>query len=225
MLRFQHGVLVADPSLPINDGARIALNLPSLGETAFGQLCQTHAADMHDNAYFPAPTPSEADFATLLAMYWDALTTAESAQNAAKAATATKNTISDALATALRHRAAYVQIASNGNTVIALSSGLPLKKTRSPKGVLPSPENIRITLSSVAGEMLIQWDIVEGNDGYLIRSSPDTLPRDWTTRRQSKRRLALTDLDLGTAYVFQIATAGGEGGQGPWSPEVRRTAG
>jgi hypothetical protein len=38
-------------------------------------------------------------------------------------------------------------------------------------------------------------------------------------------RLELTDLELGATYLFQIATAGGIGGQSYGSPELRRTIG
>ena len=73
--------------------------------------------------------------------------------------------------------------------------------------------------------MLLQWNAVPGNLGYLIRCSKDLPVREWSQlKRAGKPKLDLQDMVIGTTYVFQVATAGGDTGQSPWSPEVIRTA-
>ena len=224
-VRFDSGVRYADPSVPESDGAKVKLDLAALNDDGMASFGEEHKSKMAGNPLYPAPTPSTVDFDAILAQYEAALTASDSARTAALEATAAKNAARAALSNALNQRANYVQTASNGNTAAILSSGLPVKKVRTPKGALPAPQNLRITLGNVQGAMTVQWNAVSGNQGYLIRCAKDTPVRDWSQlKRSSKPKLDLQDLEVGTTYVFQVSTAGGDTGQSPWSPEVMRTA-
>jgi hypothetical protein len=203
----------------------VKLELGLLTDPQFAQFGEQHKTDMAGNPLYPTPTPSDTEFNALLAQYELDLTAADSARAAAKEATATKNASREALSSAFKLRASYVQIASNGNTAAILSSGLPVVKERTPTGPLPPPNNLRTTLGAVHGAMTLQWDSVPSNQGYLIRCAKDGPTREWSQlKRSSKPKLDLQDLEIGTTYVFQVATAGGDGGQSPWSPEVKRSA-
>ena len=138
-VRFDSGVRYADPSVPVSDGAKVKLDLAQLPDPQFAQFSELHQQDMTGNALYPEPTPSAVEYAALLSQYEADLTLADSARAASKEATARKNASRAALAAALKQRANYVQIASNGNTAAILSSGLPVAKGRTPKGELPAP--------------------------------------------------------------------------------------
>ncbi len=224
-VRFDSGVRYADPGVPVSDGAKVKIDISTLTDPAFAQYCEQHAQDMLGNALYPDPVPSAVDYGALLTQYETALTAADSARAASQMATASKNAARDALTSAMKLRGNYVQIASNGNTAAILSSGLQVQKARTPKGALPPPSNVRAVLGSVAGAMSVLWDAVAGNSGYLAQCSKDVTPREWSQlKRVTKPRLDLENLEIGTTYVFQLATAGGDAGQSPWSPEVKRAA-
>lgn len=225
-LRFDSGVQYADSTVPVDDGAKAKLDLASRTDTEFLQFSRTHDVDINaSTALYPAPIPTATAFAGLIANFATAITDAESAKNASKMAFATKDAARLALEVALNQRRNYVQIASNGNAAAILSAGLPLQSGRQPMGQLPPPAGLKIELGAVAGAMTLLWEAVPGNKGYLIRCTKDVTPRDWQQlKRTSKSRLGLSGLDIGSTYIFQVAAAGGDTGQSPWTPEVSRTA-
>jgi hypothetical protein len=225
-VRFDHGVRYADGAVPVDDGAKAKLDLAARADQDLLQFARTHDVDITANAdIYPAPIPTGPVFGGLITTFATAITDAESAKNASKAAFATKDAARLALETAFNQRRNYVQIASNGNAAAILNAGLPIQNARQPKGPLPAPMNVRIELNDVAAAMTVLWDAVAGNEGYLVRCSKDVTPRDWSQlKRNTKPRLELEHLDIGTTYVFQVAAAGGDTGQSPWSPEVKRTA-
>ena len=125
-------------------------------------------------------------------------------------------------------RLPYIQIASNGNTAVILSSGLPVRATPGPTPTLQPPINLRIDLNTNPGQFIVSWDAVTGSKSFILQrsvvtgTSPD---RNWETVSTSpNRKVTLNDQSIGTTYAFRVATIGGATGQSVWTLEVIRTA-
>jgi hypothetical protein len=224
-LRISDGVVYADPTVPVNSHAKVKLDLINQSDMELVQFAKKHMSMISDNPLFPDPRPANLAFHSLVCHFHEAINEVELAKLAVTHAVASRNAIRQQLTDAFNQRASYVQDASNGHPSAILSAGLPLQKQRQPKGQLPWPTNFRINLGEVAGTMLLRWDSVPGNEGYLLRWSPDQTPRQWVNlNRCGRPKQFLEELTIGYTYIFQVATAGGSGGQSAWSPEVQRTA-
>lgn len=222
--RFDSGIHYADPAVPVDDGAKAKLDLSSRSDDNLLQFAQDHIADMTGNPSYVTPTPSAAAFQAIVDSYASALTTANNAKNAAKQATSVKNAARTELESAFNLRRNYVQIASNGNEAVILSSGMAVQATRTPKGQLPPPLGLSVDLNGTVGVMKASWVADPRSAGYLLRWSKDTPERTWSQIRCSKALFTFTGMEVGQNYVFQVAAAGGVNGQSYWSPEVFRTA-
>ena len=148
-----------------------------------------------------------------------------SAHDLAKQSTIGRNMAADVVVELMIARGAYVQTASGGNPDLIVSTGLGVASPPTPATTLSAPENLRVELTGELGTMILLWMAVAGNEGYQVRCSKDVMPRQWEQlKRTGKPKLVLTDMELGTRYVFQVCTMGGATGQSQWSPEVARTA-
>ena len=123
-------------------------------------------------------------------------------------------------------RLPYIQMASNGNTRVILSSGLGVRRDPKPTPALDAPLRLIIELTTNPGQMIITWDAVEDSRSFILQQSlADTAERDWITiRTGTERNITLNNLTIGQPYAFRVATIGGATGQSPWSLEVIRSA-
>ena len=219
----------ADPlAVPVNDGGRVKLDLSRKTDTDLVNFTYAHIEDMTDNANFPAPQPPAVDFKALADAFANAVTAKKSAENIAKQATAAKDEARLVLEQAFGVvRAPYVQITSNGNTDVILSSGLPVRSAPTPTGDLPPPTGLLLDLNGTPGVMLLRWNVVAKARGYVIEVSPaDTMERVWTTLAtvNNAKPYTVSNLVLGKMYAFRVAANGGTSGQSFWSAEVSRMA-
>ena len=155
------------------------------------------------------------------------MTAKKTAENAAKQATAAKDAARLALVQAYTTaRAPYVQTASNGNTDVILSSGLPVRNSRTPTGDLPPPTGLLVVLNGTPGVMLMSWNAVAKARGYNIQYSPaDTMEREWLPfATVNKSKYTASGLTIGKSYAFRVAANGGASAQSFWSVEVVRAA-
>lgn len=215
-----------DPPPSVSDGgARVKLELTRRNDADLLQLATQHIAAMTGNPNFPTPLPAAAAFQAAVDDFGAKLTTHNNAAAAAREATTLKEQSRRALQALFTQRGEYVNIASNGDAAIIQSAALPVRSSPTPVGILPPPQNLRIELNGVAGEMHLKWDPVPYADGYLVQCSEDVTPRQWGLNKTlTKAKLLLDDMFLGKTYVFRLATVGGSSGQSPWSPEVKRGA-
>jgi hypothetical protein len=212
--------------LPADNGGKVKLDLQGRTDSELLYYGKGHEKSMTGNPLFPDPTPGDPEFSALLERFKVALAEHGSAQAAAREATAKKNSVRKALENALRHRGYYVQNASNGNTPAILSSGLGVVRDRSPVGTLPFPAALQVTNAPDPSALLVKWESVPKNQGYIYRYAKDQPERVWSDpRRVTKTRLLLTDLEVGVGYVVEVATLGGNTGQSDWSPPVARVVG
>ncbi len=217
--------VTADPLPPVNEGAKVKLDLSSRNNDNLMSFASQHDKDMAGNALYPNPTPSTLDYDAVLTDYNDKLVSAMSARSAAVAATNALNVSRVAMEDMLNKRGNYVQIASNSNVGAILSAGFDVRAARTPATPLTPPTGLVIDLNGISGVMLLSWVSDPYASGYAAQYSENVTPRIWqSVPRTSKAKLSLSDMTVGTIYVFQVAALGGSTGQSPWCPEVSRAA-
>lgn len=228
-VRYDSGARYADdpPASATLDETKVKLELRERSDADLLQFASQHITAMTGNANFPSPLPLAATFLAAVEFFAAKLTVHDNASAAAREATAAKDQARRALQALFVQRGDYVNIASNGNEAVILSAALPVRRTRTPVGVLPPPQNLRVELNGVAGEMHLKWDVVPYSDGYAVECAEvsATGPRVWgLVKTVTKARLNLNDMPVGTTYAFRVATVGGSTGQSAWTPEVMRMA-
>jgi hypothetical protein len=216
---------LTDPAPPVNDGAKVKLDLYARNNDNLLAFATAHNQDMTGNAYFPAPLPAAPDYEAVLAAYSKSITDWMSARSAANAASSAMAAARVAMEEALNTRGGYVQIASNSNTEAIQSSGFGIRAPRTPATPLPQPTGLTVDLNGVTGLMMLSWDADPYAKGYVVQYSENVTPRVWKVQpRVSKAKLSFAGMTVGKTFVFQVASLGGSTGQSPWSPEVSRAA-
>lgn len=217
---------VSEPSRPPSDGARVSLELVRRTKTDLLTFAKTHIECMAGNPVFPVPQPPEEEFQYLVNLYEAKMIAADMARDAAKLATTEFDDVRVALERAFITRGGYVQMESHGNTAVIESAGLPVRAGRTPVGILPVPDNLKVELNGVAGVMALSWNRVKNARSYIVEVSeaPGT-ERNWKLlKTASDRKVTVPDLTLGMTYAFRIAAVGGSAGQSAFCPEVIRMA-
>jgi hypothetical protein len=167
---------------------------------------------MTGNANYPTPSPTLKVITTAV----DALETAvQEALDGGKIAIATRNAARAELLSLLRQLASYVTGNCNADLVLLLSSGFEPIKAPSPAGVLPAPENLRLSLTGISGELYLRFDRVVNAVNYSVQTaqSPDG---PWEDQDLStSTRVTIKDLTPGKVYWVR-AQANGSAGPSGW---------
>jgi hypothetical protein len=146
----------------------------------------------------------------------DALETAvHDALDGGRIAIATRNAARAELLSLLRQLASYVTGNCNADLVALFSSGFAAVKTPSPVGVLPAPENLRLNLTGISGELFLRFDRVQNAANYSVQvaTSPDG---PWQEQALStSTRVTFRGLTPGKAY-WARAAANGSAGRSGW---------
>jgi hypothetical protein len=120
---------------------------------------------MTGHTHYPTPSPA----LTVITTAVNALETAvHDALDGGKIAIATRNAARAEMLSLLRQLAAYVTGNCNADLVLLLSSGFEPVKAPSPVGVLPAPENLRLSLSGISGELNLRFDRVPNAVNYTM---------------------------------------------------------
>ena len=218
---------VNDPAPPVNDGGKVVLNLANKSDAEVVEFTNSHISKMTGNENFPEEDqqPSAADFLAIAGAFSSAVTALGDAKRALSAAVAARDEAWNNLMNAgYGIRLPYVQIASNGNTPVILTSGLGVRAGRTPAGDLPSPASITATPGDNAGVMNLDWQIVAKARGYSIQyADASTTERNWMPLTTSnKAHCTVSGLTSGATLAFRVATNGGASGQSEWSYEIVR---
>jgi hypothetical protein len=167
---------------------------------------------MTGNAQYPAPSPEM----KVLDLAVNALETAvHGALDGGKIAIATRNAARAEMLSLLRQEAAYVTGNCNANLVLLLSSGFAPVKAPSPVGVLPAPENLRLSLSGISGELHLRFNRVPNAVNYSVQTAqnPDG---PWEDQDLSTAtRVTISGLTPGKVYWVR-AQANGSAGPSGW---------
>ncbi len=142
-------------------------------------------------------------------------------ENGTKEDTVIKKKNRTLLEKALKILALYVQVTSNGDEAIILSSGFDVNSKHEPIGKLPKPEGFGVKVGVAQGTVLIYCDIVPGAGFYEIEYSEVTADgvRKWIKLTSTKRKLEIEGLTSGKQCVFRMAGAGSNPAR-VWSDEI-----
>lgn len=209
------------------EGAKVALDLSSRTDVNVAAFGEAHTTAMAGNLNFPDPVPNDADFAFFLTDFEGYLSKIENLKIEMKNLTEQKDRSRAALSAALMQRAQYVELKSNGNPDVIATSGLPLRKARTPVGQLPWPQNLKVEQSQIVGELIVKWAAVSKARGYLLQCAEVVAdkPREWfNVYTGGKATSAQKPLTPGKTYEFRVAALGGSTGQSEFSPVVARMA-
>lgn len=215
---------VGVPGLPVNEGAKVKMELSSRSNENLQGYVGNHITQMTGNPNFTTPAPTAPVFLELFETFQTALAAALSAKTVYENALITRDSARVALVEAMNVRAAYVQQASNGNAEVIVSSGLNVRNAPTPVGQLAPPSDFRAELNGVAGVVKLQWKASPHARGYLVQCSPDVQPRKFELLANTTKPRAQKELAVGETYVFRVAASGGSTGQSYWSPELIRGA-
>ncbi len=162
----------------------------------------------------PSLTPLPA--LTVVPTAVNALETAvHEALDGGKIAIATRNAARAEMLSLLRQLAAYVTANCNADLVLLLSSGFEPVKAPSPVGMLPAPENLRVSLTGISGQLQLRFDRVTNAMNYSVQTAqnPDG---PWDDQELStSTRVLITDLTPGKVYWVR-AQANGSAGPSGW---------
>lgn len=214
---------VGDVAVPINEGAKVKMELSSKNNNQLIPYIQNHIEMMTGNALYPTPSPLPADFLAQFNAYQSAALAAINAEALWRDAIALRDQMRFDMTAMMNKRGAYIQDASNGNRQAILSSGLGVKNLPSYVTALSAPTNLRVDLNGEAGMMKIRWDVVPNAKTYNVECSRDVTPRIWEPLASTTKTQVTKTLEVGVTYVFRAA-ANGVPGQSNWSPEVVRGA-
>lgn len=117
----------------------------------------------------------------------------------------------------LRSLALYVQQAGNGDPLVLLGSGFPLRKTAQPAGQLPAPGNLRVVRGQVSGQLKVRCNKVVRAGSYQWRYAAVATPGAWTLADPTLGASHVFDgLVPGTCYIVQVRAVG-SAGPSDWS--------
>jgi len=167
---------------------------------------------MTGNTHYPTPSPA----LTVITTAVNALETAvHDALDGGKITIATRNAARAEMLSLLRQLAAYVSGNCNADLVLLLSSGFEPVKASSPVGVLPAPENLRLSLTGISGELYLRFDRVPNAVNYSVQTAqnPDG---PWEDQDLStSTRVTISGLTPGKVYWVR-AQANGSAGASGW---------
>jgi len=115
----------------------------------------------------------------------------------------------------------YVQVTSDGDEAIILSSGFDVNSKHEPIGKLPKPEGFGVKVDVAPGTVIVFCNVIPGASFYEIEYSEVTADgvRKWIKVTSTKRKLEIAGLISGKQYVFRMAGAGSNPAR-MWSDEI-----
>ncbi|MEA3188190.1 MAG: hypothetical protein QOD99_2020 [Chthoniobacter sp.] len=200
--------------------ARVALSFTRKNDTKFIAFTRNVLTLMTGNATCPNPTPS---LPTVTDSVDGFETAVHDALNGGRIEIATRNAARSELLALMRQLAAYVQVACNADLLALLSSGFEPVRAPSPVGALPAPQNVRLSLTGVSGEILVRFDRVSNAVNYTAQTSV-SVDGPWEYEDPStSTRVLVEGLTPGAISWFRVC-GNGSAGAGAWSSPISAMA-
>lgn len=185
------------------------------------QVSKSIVTLMTANANYVTPNPTLLVVTTAITNLEKAF---EAAHDGGKAKTAFMRTQEKALISVIAQLAAYVQVASVGDSNIILSSGMQVKTSRTIPQPLPQPVSVKVTTSSSEGQVTLKWKPISTAAAYVVQQSLDGNTNWADSGNSTKSNITVTGLVSGSKASFRVAAIGPKG-QSPWSSPARGMAG
>lgn len=183
---------------------KVATGFTAYAQTKLLQKAQQIVQCLTNNVNFPNPVPALTAVSDAITAYETTLTNVPGPIN-----TKAKLVARNALTTLLNQLAMYVQMHSNNDTAIMLTSGFSLTKMPQPIGVLPKPENFKV-LPLHNSRVKLSLKKIFGADSYCFEyaSAPVSQDSNWASILSTKANTIVSDLNSGSQYVFRVSGVG-----------------
>jgi len=202
------------------EGYSVSKNFSSskFSDEALVTKAQVIHDNMNGNTHYPSPDPALDVLQTATTELKDAIV---KAKNGSKDDTSDKNAKRQILVDLLHRLSYYVQVTSNGDETIILSSGFDINKPAGPVGALPKPDNFKVVIGANKGSIELSCDAVNHASFYEFQytKTPVTATSVWVMRTATKRRILIEALTSGQQYVFKMAAAGSDPNR-TWTDEI-----
>jgi len=168
---------------------------------------------------FVTPDPPLATITTAV----DALETAyENSRDGGKAKTAFMYLQEKELTGLMTKLVAYVQATSGGDETIILLAGMSVKSPKTPPQPLDAPQNLRVIMGRLAGDITPKWKNLLSCRLYMVETSIDGIT--WVSAGNStKATITLSGFTSGSKVWVRAAGVNAKG-QGPWSSPAQGMA-
>ena len=188
---------------------RVAFNISGISDEALMVRVQSIANSMTNNANFPAPLPELDALKTVATAFEQALATQ---RPGAKEDTVRKNDARAAVEHALRMLGTWVEVKSNNDLAMLLSSGFEARKNPAPYGRLEKPESLHIELTSKPGSVKLTTTKVAGASTYFFQYAlvPVADESQWHTVGSTSRTKVIDNLEVGKQYIFRVGGVGAD---------------
>lgn len=198
---------------------RTSLSFGSAPDRKLEDAAAAVLANLYGNPAFATPPVPQTELASLLLAFQDAL--AAMAQGGT-AATAAKNNKRVELIAKLKELAFYVQVESDNDLALLLSSGFQAMSTNRSREPLAAPVIERI-VPGQTGELLVTVTAIANARGYEVEVAPvtgETTIGPWGPAgfHSGSRRMSVGGLTRGSTYAFRVRAMGGSTGQSDWGP-------
>ena len=169
---------------------------------------------MTGNAAFPTPPIPPPNLATLNTTLRTAITAADAG---GPQQTAAKNKAYAAMTDALRKNANYVEIQSNNDLEVMLSSGYDVVSTNRAQAPLDQPVILEIS-NLATTQILLRLQTILNAKSYQVQLAT-TVNGPWSEAGiyTQARRIVLMGLTPGTTYFVRVRAIGGSTGYSEWS--------
>ncbi len=175
---------------------------------------------MNGNPNFTTPVPAITVLQDGIATFTEALAIAKTGSPYDKAV---KNQKRQDLIEVLHALGNYVLFTSNGDTVIAKSSGYTIAKEPSPAPELVAASNQKLEDGANAGELRFSFDKVANAKSYMYQYTPDPITEssNWQSEVGTVRKVSFSNLESGKKYWCRVMAIG-INGQGVYSEPISR---
>lgn len=195
----------------------VKLGLDGLTPMEVVERGRAHVVALTGNLTFPTPVPALA----LITAACDALEAAEIAvtNNGGRQDTLLRNQRLAELKELLKELAGYVQAVSGGSPEKIASAAFTTRKLPKPAGVLPAPGNLRARITTLPGELRLNWDGVKDRHIYEVQindGDPLVVANFKLLEMTGKNFLTVKGLESHKDYSFRVNAVGADG-VGPWS--------
>jgi hypothetical protein len=192
---------------------KVSLGFAKLSDAAIDNFAQTVINSMTGNPRYPGPPVT---MAILQAAKDDYIAKTAAAQTGGPADTAAKNKSRQTLVGFLRQLAGYVQLHSDNDMAMLLSSGFQAQSSNRAQAPLEQPQRLVIK-NGISGQLVASIAPVRNArmyEGRIKGPAGDWLPSVYTGDSQ---HITFDGLTRGTDYTVEVRALGGLTGQSDWS--------
>jgi hypothetical protein len=204
----------------MSNNYRVNLGFAEYPDSNLDEFTKNIIASLTGNASFPTPPVTLADLGTLETAFANAL--AAAAQGGTQL-TAAKNAARDALVTALRKVASYVQTIASQDVAMLLSSGFLANSTSKTQTPLDTPNIVEID-NGMSTQLVVRLQGVDNARAYEVQVKNGTGGWQPAGVFTQARGIVVGNLTPGSTYSVQARGIGGSTSYSDWSDPVSHMA-